>query len=70
MKDGPTPGPNHGPAGAPLLLDVLEDRKTEPNDPFLSSCRGREHWRLNRTKHVMDTADEEFVFVTEVRVKG
>jgi hypothetical protein len=70
MKDGSAPRPDLGLVGAPVLIVVLEDRKTEPNGPFVPLCRGRWLRRLHRTKHVLDAADEQFVFVTEVGVKS
>lgn len=34
MNDGSAPGPDPGLASVPMLVDLLEDRKAKPNNPF------------------------------------
>ena len=54
----------------PVLMNVLEDRKAEPDNSFVPFSRGWKFRRVNRAKHVMYAADKQLVFVAEVRVKG
>jgi hypothetical protein len=63
MEDGATPGPDLGLAGAPVLIVVLEDGKAEPDHPLVTLRGGWWLRRLHGTKHVVDTADEQLVFV-------
>jgi hypothetical protein len=48
-------------------VEVLEDRKAEPNHPFMALRRGWLHCRWNGAKHVPYPADQEIVFVAKVR---
>jgi hypothetical protein len=44
MNDGSPPGPDPGLARAPMLADVLEHGKAEPDNLFVSICRRRSRW--------------------------
>jgi hypothetical protein len=59
MKTGAVLGADPGIAGAPMLVDVLEDRQAETEHPFGPFCRGRV--RLNRGKQVVNGTDQQFV---------
>jgi hypothetical protein len=70
MKTGAVLGADPGIAGAPMLVDVLEDRQAETEHPFGPFCRGRRIVRLNRGKQVVNGTDQQFVLVAIVGVEG
>jgi hypothetical protein len=53
MNDGSSSRP-HPRASVPVLMNVLEDGKAEPDNPFVSFSRGWQFRRMNRVKHAMD----------------
>lgn len=69
MKDRPRPPSHIGFAAVPALAVTLEERKAEGDNSLMRLCRGRKPLGLNRVEPLVNEAGEQFVFVSEVRVK-
>src|SRR6516164_6042783 len=71
MHDGASARAHHSCARVPVLINVFEDRKAEPDNalPWFSG-RTRFHRRMNRSEHVMDAADEQLILVAKMHVEG
>ena len=71
MNDGASARANHGCPRVPMLMNVFEDRKAEPDNALpCVSGRPRFHGRMNRSEQVMNAADEQFILVAKMHVEG
>jgi hypothetical protein len=71
MHDGASARTHRGCGRVPVLMNMLENRKTESNDALVWIARKLHiYGRMNCTEHIVDTAEEQLILVAKVHVES
>ena len=69
VNDGSTPRPDAGGARTAMFVDVLEDRKAEPDELFVRLGYSRQFSWMHRAEHVLHSADKQVILVIEMTIE-